>query len=127
MSGQSNTGYDEWLDALERGEGYYLESSAERGWLPPRRVCPETGETDLTERPLPEEGTVETFSIVHVAAPQFEEDTPYVTAVADFGPVRITGFLRGVDPEAAETGLAVTATVEESATDGDRVVVLRPA
>jgi len=55
-------------------------------------VCPECGSATLSEEALAETGTVETYSVVHVAGPQFADDTPYVNAIADFGPVRLTGF-----------------------------------
>ncbi|TQQ81466.1 Zn-ribbon domain-containing OB-fold protein [Halonotius roseus] len=120
--------YDEWLDAIDAGEGFYLESPAGVGSLPPRRVCPETGSTDLTHEPLPEIGTIETYSVVHVATPGFADDTPYISAIADFGPVRITGVVRGVDPETIDdlVGDPVTVSVGTRATTDDRVVVLSP-
>jgi len=124
----ADTGFDEWLDALADGEGFYLEGPEGDGSLPPRRVDPHTGSTDLAERPLPEVGTVETFSVVHVAPPAFTDDAPYVTAVADFGPVRLTGVLRGVEPDddVIDLGTNVEATVERRETDDARIVVLRP-
>jgi len=61
-------------------------------------VCPECGSATLSEEALAETGTVETYSVVHVAGPQFADDTPYVNAIADFGPVRLTGVLRGLIP-----------------------------
>ena len=123
--------YDEWLDAIAAGEGFYLESSAGVGSLPPRRVCPETGSTDLTREPLSETGTIETYSVVHVAPPGFADDAPYVSAVADFGPVRITGVVRGVDPDAIGDdtdliGSEVRVAVETRETTDDRLVVLSP-
>ena len=123
--------YDEWLDAIEADEGFYLESPAGVGSLPPRRVCPETGSTDLTREPLPETGTIETYSVVHVAAPGFTDDTPYVSAIADFGSVRVTGVVRGLDPDAidGDTDLIdtdVRLTVETRETTDDRLIVLSP-
>jgi hypothetical protein len=120
--------YGEWLDALDAGEGFYLESPAGAGSLPPRRLCPETGSAELTREPLPETGTIETYSVVHVATPGFADDTPYVSAIADFGPVRITGVVRGVDPEtvAGLVGESVTVSVGTRSTTDDRVVVLSP-
>ncbi|PSP55371.1 nucleic acid-binding protein [Halobacteriales archaeon QS_1_67_19] len=118
-------GYDDLLDALAEGEGFYLECPEGHGWLPPRRVCPDCGATDLEETPLPETGEVVTFTEVHVAAPEFADDTPYVTAVADFGAVRITGVVRDADPESIAVGTAITADVGETATEGERVLVLR--
>ncbi|GAB6878912.1 Zn-ribbon domain-containing OB-fold protein [Halorubrum gandharaense] len=122
-------GYDEWLDALAAGEGYYLESPEGHGSLPPRRVCPHSGSTELTEEPLPDVGAVATYTVVHVAPPDYSAEAPYVTAVVDFGPVRLTGVLRGVEPDDAEipVGLEVEASVEKRKTDGERVVVFRPA
>jgi len=119
--------YDEWLDGIEAGDGFYLESPDGHGSLPPRRVCPHSGSTELTQQPLPETGTVETYSVVHVAATNFIEDTPYVNAVVDFGPVGLTGVLRGVDPETVSVGDEVTVTVETRETTDDRLVVFRPA
>ncbi|WP_066414644.1 Zn-ribbon domain-containing OB-fold protein [Halorubrum aethiopicum] len=128
-----NTGYDEWIDALAAGEGYALVCPEGHGSLPPRRVCPECGSSPLSEEPLPAEGTVETYTVVHVPSPRFSDDAPYVTAVARFGPVRLTGIVRGVGPDAddgdgdaIEVGTAVEAGVGERETDGGRIVVLRP-
>ena len=119
--------YDEWLDAIENGEAFYLESPAGHGSLPPRRVCPHSGSTDLIQEPLPEIGAVETYTVVHVAAEKFNDDTPYVSAVVDFGPVALTGILRGVDPEAVAVGDEVSVSVETRETTDDRLVVFRPA
>lgn len=121
----SNAGYDEWLAALADDEGYALACPEGHGSLPPRRVCPDCGSTALSEDPLAETGTVETYSVVHVAGPRFADDTPYVNAIADFGPVRLTGVLRGADDVAVGDRVAVA--VEERATDGEPLVVFRPA
>jgi len=93
-------------------------------------VCPECGSATLSEEALAETGTVETYSVVHVAGPQFADDTPYVNAIADFGPVRLTGVLRGLiprpTPSRSVTG-RVAPGVEERVTDGEPLVVFRPA
>jgi len=125
----SNAAYDEWLDALADGEGYALVCPDGHGSLPPRRVCPECGSTSLAEEPLAETGSVETHSVVHVAGPRFADETPYVNAIADFGPVRLTGVLRGVEsaPDAVAVGDRVAVGVEARATDGEPLVVFRPA
>ena len=54
-----DAGFDEWLAAIDDGEGYYLESPSGEGSLPPRRICPHSGSTDLEEEPLPEAGEIE--------------------------------------------------------------------
>ncbi|WP_435345818.1 Zn-ribbon domain-containing OB-fold protein [Haloarchaeobius sp. HRN-SO-5] len=121
-----HAGYDDWLDAVEDGEPYYLEGPDGDGWLPPRRVDPATGSRELTEEPLQTPGEIETFTVVHVPTPAFEEDAPFATAIARFGPVRITGIVADVDPDAVEVGTAVDVDVAKTATTGERVVVFRP-
>jgi uncharacterized OB-fold protein len=120
-----DAGYDDWLDAVNAGEGHYLACPDGHGALPPRRACPDCGSRDLDERPLPATGTVETATTVRVPTPDFADDAPYTTAIADFGPVRLTGVVRGVSGD-VDAGLAVVPTVETTATTGDRVLVLRP-
>ncbi|QPV63938.1 OB-fold domain-containing protein [Halosimplex litoreum] len=127
MSDNARDGaFDDWLDAVEDGEGYYVECENGHGWLPPRRVCPDCGSRDLTETPLAEAGEVATYTEVSVATPQFSADTPYVTAIVDYGPVRVTGLLRGVDPDEVEVGMPVGIEAGERETTGDRAVVFRP-
>ncbi|MEZ3164222.1 OB-fold domain-containing protein [Halorubrum sp. RMP-47] len=121
----------EWLDALADGEGFALVCPRGHGSLPPRRVCPECGSPDLSREALDETGTVETYSVVHVPSPRFADDAPYATAVVDFGPARLTGIVRGGDETdgrpAVAVGDAVVVAVGERATDGERLVVFRPA
>ena len=118
-----DAGYDDWLDAVEAGEPYYLESPDGYGSLPPRRVCPETGSTDLEERLLPERGEIETFTVTYVPTPSFQDDAPYAIAIARFGPVRLTGQVVGIDLEKIEVGLEVTPDVTVSETTGERMLV----
>ncbi len=120
-----DAGYDDWLDAVAAGEGYYLECPNGHGSLPPRHACPHCGARDLASEPLPETGEIEVHTVVHVATPGFVHDAPYATALADFGPVRLTGVVRGVEPADVENGATVEAEVGESETTGERLLVLR--
>lgn len=117
--------FDDWLDAIADDEGFSLECANGHASLPPRGVCPECGDADLHREALPETGTVETFTVVHVAAPSFVDDVPYVTAVAGFGPVRLTGVV-AADPDEVEVGLEVATDVRETEATGDRRLVLDP-
>ncbi|MDY6817972.1 MAG: Zn-ribbon domain-containing OB-fold protein [Halobacteriales archaeon] len=123
---ERHAGFDEFLDAIEDGEGYYMRCPNGHGSLPPRRACPECGSPEIAEEPLPDSGTVETFTVVHVGTPHFADDAPYVTAIAAFDSVRITGVLRGVDPDDVETGIDVEPTVEQRETNDERLLVFRP-
>jgi len=119
-------GFDDWLDAIKDDDAYYFECSDGHGALPPCRVCPECGSTDLERTQLPASGTISTFTVVNVAAPQFEDDTPYATAVTDFGKVRLTGVVRGIEPGEVEAGATVGVGIEETDTTGERVLTFRP-
>ncbi|ELZ07246.1 Zn-ribbon domain-containing OB-fold protein [Natrialba aegyptia] len=124
MSDESarDAGFDDWLDAAETGDAYYLECPAGHTSLPPRRLCPTCGAAALDERPLPETGEIETFTVTHVPTPAFEDDAPYATAIADFGPIRVTGQVVDLDPDAVDTGLPVELDVTSSETTGERVL-----
>ncbi|WP_254529194.1 Zn-ribbon domain-containing OB-fold protein [Natrinema gelatinilyticum] len=126
-NGVEDAGFDEWLEAAEEDGAYYLECENGHGSLPPRRVCPDCGSLDLSKVEMPETGEIETFNVTHVPTPAFEEDAPYATAIANFGPVRVTGQVVGVDLSAVETGLDVEIQVTVSETTGERVLGLRPA
>ncbi|MBV0900906.1 Zn-ribbon domain-containing OB-fold protein [Haloarcula salina] len=127
MTDQAPDGeYDAWLDSIEAGEGYYLECGNGHGWLPPRRVCPQCHDRDLSREGLPDSGEIASHTTITVPTPQFEDDAPYVTAVADFGPVSVTGVVRGADPADVALGDVVGLEVGERATTGDRLVVFRP-
>ncbi|GAB7094956.1 Zn-ribbon domain-containing OB-fold protein [Halolamina litorea] len=122
----SDAGFDEWLHAFVADDGYYVECANGHGHLPPRRICPDCGSTAFSEEALPESGTVETITTVHVAAPSFESDAPYDTAVVDFGPARVTGIVVDAPTGAVEIGDEVEPDVGASETTGDDVLVLRP-
>jgi hypothetical protein len=126
MSDARNAGFDDFLDAVEAGEPYYLEGPEGDGWLPPRRIDPATGSDELTERPLPETGTIVTHTQTHVASPDFTGDAPYVVAVVDFGPVRVTGQLRGIDADEVDIGQSVGIAVGRSETTDERLIVFEP-
>lgn len=127
MSDARNEGFDDFLDALEEGEPYYLEGPEGDGWLPPRRIDPATGSQELTEEELPETGEIVTHTQTHVAAPTFADDAPFVVAIAEFGPVRITGQVRGMDASDVEIGQEVTIGIDHTETKDERLVVFEPA
>lgn len=122
--GVRDDGFDDWLDAMAEGESYHLRCEAGHTSLPPRLVCPDCG-GELAETPLSTAGEVVTYTVVHVGAPDFDDQTPYAVGIAEFEGVRITGLIRGVEPDAVEVGTAVEPAVGENPTTGERVVVLQ--
>ena len=129
MSDESvrDAGYDDFLDAIEDESPFYLECAEGHGSLPPRQVCPECGSSELRERDLPTEGTIVAHNVVHVPTPRFADDTPYATAIVDFGPVSVTGQVRTVDPQQVENGQSVTIETDLTATNEDRLIVFETA
>jgi uncharacterized OB-fold protein len=121
-----NAGYADLVDAIAEDDGYYLNCANSHGSLPPRHACPDCGSQELSEQPLPETGEIETFTLVHATTPAFADDAPYVTAIVDLGPVRLTGQIYELDPDSVETGMTVTPGVAETETTGDRVIVFNP-
>lgn len=126
MDRARDEGYDDLLDAVADGAGYYLSCPNGHGWLPPRRICPACRAREFTEEPLPDTGEIQVASTVTVAAPQFSDDVPYVVALARFGPVTLTGQVRTTDVDAVERGLIVEPTVLESETTGERLLGFVP-
>jgi len=122
----ADAGFDEWLRAFTADDGYYLECENGHGSLPPRRACPDCGSAELTEKPLPATGTVETVTTVHVPTPAFTDDAPYSTVIAEFGAVRLTGIVVDAEPGTVEVGEEVEPDVGARETTGDEVLVFRP-
>ena len=126
MTDTQDGGYDAFLDALEAGDGYYYECSNGHALVPPRRVCPHCGDRELERVTLPETGELVTHTTVAVPTPQFEDDAPYVTAIATFGSVKLTGILQNVDPSDVEIGQEVTVAVESAETTDERTITFHP-
>jgi uncharacterized OB-fold protein len=106
--GRSEWTHDEFCEAIEAGDPFYLACPKEHGSVPRRRVCPQCGVESLTTPQLPETGRVQASTVVHVATPAFADSVPYVTAIGDFGPVSLTGIFTETSPEDVEHGTVVT-------------------
>lgn len=118
--------HEAWLTAVESGDEFYLACPEEHGWLPPRRACNTCGSTNLKRKPLPASGTVETYTNVTVPAPRFSHKDAVAVAIADFGPVRVTGQLRDIDYSDVERGTVVELGIERSRQTDERIVLFRP-
>lgn len=106
--------HDAFCDAIEAGDPFYLACPDGHGSVPPRRVCSQCGARSLTDRPLPDTGRVRAYTVVHVATPAFADNVPYVTAIADFGSVTLTGIITETAPDAIEQGTEVTVGIQRS-------------
>ncbi|WP_247004705.1 Zn-ribbon domain-containing OB-fold protein [Halosolutus gelatinilyticus] len=93
--------------------------------FPPRIVCPECTGDDLEYVDLPHEGELYAFSAVRGGLPigLREHDVPYVVAVVDLGPVRLSARVDGATHDDLEIGDPVTLKIVEidGPTDEERV------
>lgn len=120
-----------WFDALTddiaAGTGEYRVCTAcDAALLPPRRCCPDCGGTDFDTVPLPDRGTLRSFSEIHVTIPAFHGETPYTVALVEFdGRLTLTGQLRGSSADDDAVGDPVTLDTERHGS-GARLVTFRP-
>jgi len=125
-NGVAEVTHEAFCEAIETGDPFYLACPDGHGSIPPRRVCPQCGAQSLTARALPETGHVQASTVVHVATAAFADSVPYVTAVAEFGPVGLTGVVTETDPAAVERGTAVTVGIERTDERGRPTLVFEP-
>ena len=78
-------------------------------YFPPRLVCDACRSRDFTTKELPRQGTLLTWTVIHVAPTNFDLGTPYVVGIVELeGGVRLT--CQVVDCDSEE--LTVQAPVE---------------
>lgn len=121
-----NDGYDQALDAIDAGEPYALECPNGHQSMPPRRVCPECGESELEEVDVPVSGDLLSYNVTYVPTPDFKEDVPFVLGIAEFGDVRLTGRVQA-DAEDVEIGMPVEVGLGESETTERPLIVFELA
>jgi hypothetical protein len=76
--------------------------------FPPRRVCPECGSRSFNTINLKPEGTIKTYTIIHVAAEEFALQTPFAVGIieTDEG-ARLTAQIVDCRPEDVSIGKRV--------------------
>lgn len=103
--------------------------------LPPRLFCPYCNSKTTKWAELSGEGTLRSFTVIHIAGTTYADDVPYVVAIVELkeGP-SVCARLVGVDPlkpEGIHVGDVVTADFEElpGSTSGEKAMrlIFRPA
>jgi len=119
--------FDDLTDAIDTEEAEYRVCSAcDAAVLPPRQCCPECGDTAFDTHPLPDRGTLRSFTEIYVTIPAFHGETPYTVALVEFdGRLTLTGQLRGASAEEVAIGDDVTVGTERR-DEGARLVAFRP-
>lgn len=120
--------FDSFTDAIESAEQQYLAcETCGHGTLPPRRLCPACGSTELTPGPLSERGEILSFTEISVTTPKFHGETPYTVALVELNEeITLTGQLRDATADDIAIGDEVVLGTE-SHDEGTAVLTFRPA
>lgn len=74
--------------------------------LPPRPLCDKCLSNDFHWVEIPKRGKLLTYTIIHVAPPQFKEMTPYPVGIVQINKgLKIPGMIRGVNFEQIKVGM----------------------
>ncbi|AXG06371.1 Zn-ribbon domain-containing OB-fold protein [Haloplanus rubicundus] len=120
--------FDSFTDTIESDEQQYLAcETCGHGTLPPRRLCPACGSTDLTREPLSKRGKVLSFTEISITIPKFHGETPYTVALVELDEeITLTGQLRDATADDIAIGDAVVLGTEPRDA-GTAVLTFRPA
>ncbi|MCF2136807.1 MAG: Zn-ribbon domain-containing OB-fold protein [Candidatus Thorarchaeota archaeon] len=70
---------------------------------PPKGMCYSCGGTDLEWTTVSGKGKLVSFTVIHIAAEEFQDETPYFVAIVELDEgTRITARLLGLDPTQPE-------------------------
>ena len=97
---------------------------------PPSGTCYSCGGNQMEWAEVSGEGTLVSFTVIHVAPEEFQEEVPYIIAIIELKEgTRVTSRLLGYDPlkpEEIKTGIPVTLTYEKGAS-GKTYLAFKPA
>ena len=120
--------FEEFTDAIASGGGQHLVCEAcGEATLPPRRICPACGSTELAGEPLPDRGEIISFTEISVTTPKFHGETPYTVLLVELAEgVQLTGQLREATAEEVAIGDEVRLDTEPRE-EGAPLLTFRPA
>lgn len=110
LSFASQTRVDAFVDYLDEGELRFTRCRVcDSVYFPPRADCANCLSCDMEWIRVDEQGTLISFTRANFAPTGFEDDVPYILAVADFNRVKVFGrFGAGVSDDQLEAGMPVT-------------------
>ena len=81
--------------------------------VPPRSICAHCRNTNLSWIELPSRGRLVTYTVIHVAPPQFEVLAPYAIGIVEFeGGVRLPGMVKNVKLDSLKIGMELQTDFE---------------
>ncbi len=76
--------------------------------FPPRLICDGCGGREFEAVDLPRQGKLLTWTVIHVAPPEYDLETPYVVGIVELeGDLRLTCQVVDCDPEEPAVGAPV--------------------
>lgn len=82
--------------------------------LPPRPLCDKCLSTEFEWVELPQNGKLLTYTIIHVAPPQFQNIAPYAVGIIQLeNGVKIPGMIKGVPLDKIKVGMPLKMEFEE--------------
>jgi len=83
--------------------------------LPPRPVCTNCFSEDFEWVELKGKGKLLTYTVIHVAPPQFQSMTPYAVGIVKLedGP-NLPGMIRDIEPEKIKVGMDLTVDFDKT-------------
>ena len=111
----------DFVDYLEKGK--VMATRCRRcgtNYFPPRLDCPKCLLSDIEWFEIKGGGRLDTYTIVNYGPAGFEDDTPYILAIADFDGVRVFGRL-SKDIKESDIKLGMGVKVIPVKLPGDRI------
>lgn len=101
--------YGEFMEHIKKDELVALScGDCDALIVPPKVVCPFCGSDNLNRINLSGEGSVYSYTVIHVPPPKFVNDAPYTVAIVELDEgARITGRILDVDADNIESGMRV--------------------
>lgn len=115
--------------AREIPRRYRLEAArctqCERVSFPPRKICPGCRGRSFEPTRLSREGTLLTWTVVHVAPEALALQAPYIVAIVELGEgVRVTAQLADCEPDELEVGMKVHHTFRRIGSEAEHGILL---
>jgi uncharacterized OB-fold protein len=112
----------------ENPQRYRLEASrfkkSGKTYFPPRKIDPETGDTEFETVRLPETGKLLTYTVIRIAPSQWTDLAPYAIGIAELADgTRLMAQMTDCDPDKVEIGMKVRLEFRKVQTEGESGVL----
>jgi len=101
-------------------------SSCGRTYFPPQAECPYCMKSNMEWIEIPNEGTLETFTIINIKPTTFNHYEDYVLAIARFNNIKVLTWLRIDDKSKLKIGMQVKLVVTKRMPEGYYIYELVP-